>query len=318
MDSGYSSENWFNKRPLLKEYVWLLFSLNGQANRSQFWKGGLVAFLVGALSLFSLFVSQFHAAEIVLVPLSGLLILLASWIVVSVTVKRYHDRNKSGWWSLIYLVPAIGILWILNECGGLEGTPGPNNYEANADVRHFDIGPLKSFVTAISTNFGMSLMAVILAILWVNRCPGCDNHIGEPGADLLLGIIFFYVTVFTVPFAGVVSAIISYRSHDGHILTSLIVGVVFSIPVVLASVWIASGSEYSERDASWTAAEVPIVVAAHTDIMQVRYHSSPIACTTWRNTKGRSKLIDDRGYIYVILNNGCKGYVKSEAIVERP
>ncbi len=43
-------------------------------------------------------------------------------------MKRYHDRNKSGWWVLIVFVPVIGGLWYLIECGFLRGTPGPNNY----------------------------------------------------------------------------------------------------------------------------------------------------------------------------------------------
>jgi uncharacterized membrane protein YhaH (DUF805 family) len=43
-------------------------------------------------------------------------------------VKRYHDRNKSGWWILIVFVPVIGGLWYFIECGFLRGTPGPNTY----------------------------------------------------------------------------------------------------------------------------------------------------------------------------------------------
>jgi uncharacterized membrane protein YhaH (DUF805 family) len=53
---------------------------------------------------------------------------LATGISIAVAVKRYHDRNKSGWWVLIVFVPVIGGLWYLIECGFLRGTPGPNNY----------------------------------------------------------------------------------------------------------------------------------------------------------------------------------------------
>ncbi len=52
----------------------------------------------------------------------------AVWIGFAVGVKRYHDRGKSGWWVLIVLVPVIGGLWYLIECGFLRGTIGPNAY----------------------------------------------------------------------------------------------------------------------------------------------------------------------------------------------
>ena len=56
------------------------------------------------------------------------IVLAAVWIGLAVGVKRYHDRGKSGWWVLIALVPVIGGLWYLIECGFLRGTIGPNAY----------------------------------------------------------------------------------------------------------------------------------------------------------------------------------------------
>ena len=48
------------------------------------------------------------------------------WFVVN--VKRFHDRNKSGWWVLITLIPILGDLWLVVECGCLRGTIGDNRY----------------------------------------------------------------------------------------------------------------------------------------------------------------------------------------------
>ena len=42
--------------------------------------------------------------------------------------KRWHDRDKSGWWSLIVLIPGIGGIWMLIELGFLRGTAGPNRF----------------------------------------------------------------------------------------------------------------------------------------------------------------------------------------------
>ncbi|MGZ3297789.1 MAG: DUF805 domain-containing protein [Asticcacaulis sp.] len=61
-------------------------------------------------------------------PFIGLFSLAAFWMKIAVTVKRWHDRDKSGWMYLILLIPLIGWIWTLIECGFLDGTPGPNRY----------------------------------------------------------------------------------------------------------------------------------------------------------------------------------------------
>ncbi len=61
-------------------------------------------------------------------PFFGLLGLAAAWAKLAVLVKRWHDRDKSGWWILIILIPFIGWLWQLIECGFMEGTQGPNRF----------------------------------------------------------------------------------------------------------------------------------------------------------------------------------------------
>ena len=43
------------------------------------------------------------------------------WISFASMARRLHDRGKSGWWSLLYLVPGIGWLWLIFECGFLPG-----------------------------------------------------------------------------------------------------------------------------------------------------------------------------------------------------
>jgi len=41
----------------------------------------------------------------------------AIWINSAVTIKRFHDCDKSGFWYLICLVPYIGVFWQLVERG---------------------------------------------------------------------------------------------------------------------------------------------------------------------------------------------------------
>ena len=46
-------------------------------------------------------------------------------------VKRWQDRGKFGWWSLIGSLPIIGAAWQFVENGCLRGTKGGNRFGAD-------------------------------------------------------------------------------------------------------------------------------------------------------------------------------------------
>lgn len=50
------------------------------------------------------------------------------YIALAIQAKRWHDRDKGAIWILIGLIPLIGSIWVLIECGFLDGTPGPNRF----------------------------------------------------------------------------------------------------------------------------------------------------------------------------------------------
>ncbi len=115
----------------------LLFGFQGRANRAKFWLvalGILVVELILFAAIFGDVATSGDPEQIAAAigPLARIVLfvffVVATWITVAVAVKRYHDRNKSGWWVLIVFVPVIGGLWYLIECGFLRGTTGPNNY----------------------------------------------------------------------------------------------------------------------------------------------------------------------------------------------
>ena len=54
--------------------------------------------------------------------------LLLLWPSIAIGVKRCHDRDKSGLWLLLVLIPILGWIWAFVELGLLDGTPGPNKY----------------------------------------------------------------------------------------------------------------------------------------------------------------------------------------------
>ncbi|MEI9964107.1 MAG: DUF805 domain-containing protein [Caulobacteraceae bacterium] len=58
----------------------------------------------------------------------GVVGLILLWPSLANGVKRCHDRDKSGWWMLLTLIPLIGWIWWLIELGFLDGTPGSNRF----------------------------------------------------------------------------------------------------------------------------------------------------------------------------------------------
>ena len=116
----------------------LLFSFQGRINRARFWLVHVGIFVVEAIALSltggtaAIISGDYEQVMIVSGGATGavwsIVGVLAFWISLAAGVKRWHDRNKSAWWMLIILVPVIGSLWYLIECGFLKGTAGPNTY----------------------------------------------------------------------------------------------------------------------------------------------------------------------------------------------
>ena len=123
----------------------LFLSYRGRIGRGAMWLGTFVIALaeVGAIAFLLKLShgswSDLHALQGDLRYVSREVMTHVLWPVLIVTLlflyptyalytKRWHDRNKSGWWSLIAFVPLIGGLWILIELGFLGGDDGENFY----------------------------------------------------------------------------------------------------------------------------------------------------------------------------------------------
>ncbi|MGD8402090.1 MAG: DUF805 domain-containing protein [Anaerolineales bacterium] len=103
------------------------FSFNGRIGRETYWVKGVLPILV-----LSFFVGIMDAALFSYSRSEGLIRLiwnlLILWPALALSVKRWHDRDKSGFWVLIGLIPIVGQVWIFIEAGLLPGTDGPNQY----------------------------------------------------------------------------------------------------------------------------------------------------------------------------------------------
>ena len=110
----------------------LLFSFEGRVGRGAYW-GLLVVSLVlfgglGALSVMSALNSQDPAAGGSFSVVMMIASLLFLWPALAIQAKRWHDVDKSAWWILINLVPAVGGLIALVFNGFVAGTPATNRF----------------------------------------------------------------------------------------------------------------------------------------------------------------------------------------------
>jgi uncharacterized membrane protein YhaH (DUF805 family) len=102
----------------------LLFSFNGRINRAKFWAGLVMIWVVPWFVVaVALVLNSWVIGRVGIV-----LHVFTLWPVIAINVKRWHDRDKSGWWILIGLIPIIGSIWSLIETGFLPGTNGRNQY----------------------------------------------------------------------------------------------------------------------------------------------------------------------------------------------
>jgi uncharacterized membrane protein YhaH (DUF805 family) len=97
--------------------IYLLW--NGRASRKTYW-----IFSIPIVVLFLL-------VEFVFINLNEYIyyavLLIVFYTSMMINIKRAHDRNRTGFFSLLLFVPLV-TLWPLVEFGFLPGTDGSNKY----------------------------------------------------------------------------------------------------------------------------------------------------------------------------------------------
>jgi uncharacterized membrane protein YhaH (DUF805 family) len=116
------STAWLDDEPMSPKQIF--FSFQGRIPRRTWWLYGVFGLLgLGLLGHTLLRVAGMSGEKA-----EDLVNLLLTWPALAVSVKRWHDRDKSGWWVLVNAVPVLGMLWTLIENGMLPGTTGRNHY----------------------------------------------------------------------------------------------------------------------------------------------------------------------------------------------
>lgn len=94
----------------------LLFSFHGRVNRAQYWLGNLGAGFLGTLAIFfAAFIVAPHngvkpdpfAQTMLTLGAFAPVMFGMAWAGVAIQVKRFHDRGRSGWFSLAPLIPGL-------------------------------------------------------------------------------------------------------------------------------------------------------------------------------------------------------------------
>lgn len=123
--------DWYLK--VLKNYV----GFSGRARRKEYWMFTLISTLISiGLTIVDMVTGNVNATTGwgMLSGIYALLVLLPS---LAVSVRRLHDRDKSGWWLLLVLIPLIGaivlLVWMVQE-----GDRGTNRF--GADPKAVDDG----------------------------------------------------------------------------------------------------------------------------------------------------------------------------------
>jgi uncharacterized membrane protein YhaH (DUF805 family) len=157
------------------DYKWFLFSFKGRINRAKYWLATLIILcwmilvlaalaaifgIGGPLAIDVIGISasiQFSDdpaskaslfPQIVIIPMT----VVFGWSYAAASIKRLHDRNKSGWWIVPFIVADglygqfgnrlggsyaavviglavhIAFIWGLVEMYFLKGTRGPNRF----------------------------------------------------------------------------------------------------------------------------------------------------------------------------------------------
>ncbi|RYH08811.1 DUF805 domain-containing protein [Tropicimonas sp. IMCC6043] len=119
----------------LSKYV----TFSGRAQRSEFWwfvlfaYGFGIVFSIVDLSLFGETTTiatdgtASVSSETDFAPFTSIFGLAVVLPYISVSVRRLHDTDRSGWWYWLGLIPLIGVI-VLIVWFATKGTAGPNRF----------------------------------------------------------------------------------------------------------------------------------------------------------------------------------------------
>lgn len=101
-----------------------LLNFSGRIRRMGWWIAGI------GMSFVSASVNDIRDRDLnVVIAAIFWAVALVVWLIgLSLSVRRWHDLDKSGWWVLVMAIPVLGWLYSLWMLGFQPGDQGHNNY----------------------------------------------------------------------------------------------------------------------------------------------------------------------------------------------
>lgn len=112
-----------------QDWQYLFSSFEGRINRQPFWTGVVVLIVINvAIAIVTSILGAIWGPLSYLGTIASLIMIYPA---LALYAKRWHDRSKSGWWSLVALIPLLGAIYMIYELGFQEGVPEANQYGPN-------------------------------------------------------------------------------------------------------------------------------------------------------------------------------------------
>ena len=88
--------------------LWIWFSYTGRISRTEYWLRGLLLFYlcqIGVAVCVRALLDIIAAPDTTYSVITLIYLAISFWVVTAVFAKRWHDTGKSGWWTLVFLIP---------------------------------------------------------------------------------------------------------------------------------------------------------------------------------------------------------------------
>lgn len=101
---------------------WLKF--DGRIRRMGWWIASISTSIVSGV------VNEVRDGDVsfVITGVFGILALIIWLVSLSLSVRRWHDLNKSGWWLVVNFIPILGWIYTFVMLGFMPGDQGSNHY----------------------------------------------------------------------------------------------------------------------------------------------------------------------------------------------
>lgn len=109
-------------------FIWLLFRFSGRVSRAAYFLAGLLLAVIQGFLLYRfMLVPEDSPAGQGWATAFWIVMLVAIWANVALSVKRLHDIGKQGVFAITLFIPVISIIVFIALCL-IPGNPGPNQY----------------------------------------------------------------------------------------------------------------------------------------------------------------------------------------------